>query len=80
MTDQRTNLFRLHKPAVGQLEELVGGEIEIIYIDHETQLVINDMAELDGAPVNFRATKIYRKVHKDGKVHGHAVILEGKAS
>jgi len=80
MTDQRTSLFKLYKPAVNQLEEMLGGEIEIIYIDKDTQLVINEMAELDGAPVNLRATKIYRKVHKSGKIYGHAVILEGKAS
>ena len=46
--------------SLGQLQDLVGGYIEIVYLDASTALVCDEDGKLKGYPVNGLATSIYR--------------------
>lgn len=80
MNDQQTILMRMTKPTVSQLEKIIGGPIDIAYLDNDTQLIYSADNELSGFPKNKRATRLVKKVHPTWKIYGNAVIVEGAAS
>ena len=50
-----------HDPDLEQLQLLVGGLIEIVYIPGNADLVINEEGKLIGAPYNKTASDLYKE-------------------
>lgn len=49
-----------------QLEEMqavVNGYIEVVYLDDGLIMVVNEEGKLNGLAINWNATKLYRKSH-----------------
>ena len=69
-----------------EMQDAVGGSIELAHDDGETQIVCNEEGKLMGLPENEEATKLwYRKHHeKHGTpiqdvLVGDVLVLTGKA-
>ena len=68
------------------MQDTVGGNIQLAYDDGETQIICNEEGKLEGLPENKEATKLwYRKHHeKHGTpiqdvLVGDVLVLTGKA-
>ena len=58
-----------------ELQQAVGGYIEIVPIDKEFDMVVNEEGKLYGLPVNEQATRLYRRVrYTDDVIVGDVVL------
>lgn len=67
-------------PNLKQLQEIVGGYIEIIRVifnGKQCQMIINEEGKLINLPLNLQATKILQASAPNDYIVGTAVILEG---
>jgi hypothetical protein len=62
------------------LQKIVGGDIQLVYLNDNTILVLNEEGKLENLPLNVRATEIFRKNFplSDDVIVGDAVITESK--
>ncbi len=47
------------RPSLEDMQEFVGGRIELIFLSNGDHLVINEEGLLDGLPINQKATNIW---------------------
>ena len=67
-------------PSLEELQNIVGGYIEIVADECGKQLVVNEEANLLGLDINWVATKEYNDYFgKPGMILGDAVLLEKNA-
>ena len=74
------------KLSLKDMQDYVGGYIELVYDDGDTQIVCNEFGKIKGMPENEEATRMwYRKHHEKSGVPiqdvlvGDVLILKGKA-
>jgi hypothetical protein len=67
-----------------ELQEFVGGTIDIVYLPSGRQMIVNDEGKLIGLSVNEKATEEWKKefpieqypINNDGLIVGDALIAE----
>ena len=59
MTALLTIKRETERPSLEDMQEFVGGRIEIIFLSNGDHLVINEEGLLDGLPINQKATNIW---------------------
>ena len=70
------------KMSLEEMQQKVGGYIEIAYDDGETQIICNEEGKLIGLPINEEATYLWEKVLGYSPVDvlvGDCLILTEKA-
>ena len=84
-------IYKNDKPmTLKEMQDAVGGQIELVIDDGKTQIVCNEEGKIMGLPENKEATTLwYRKYHKDSgtpfllPIHdvlvGDVLVLTGKA-
>ena len=84
MEDRIANLLMLkNRPTLEKAQEIVGGYVELLWLDEKTQMLINEEGAFDDSlPRNPMATRLAEKagycVLKSG-IRGDALILTGDA-
>lgn len=62
-----------------ELQEIVGGSIELVSIDSETTMIINEEGKLDNLPYNIIATNVAKKaLFKNDYICGNALVCSPK--
>jgi hypothetical protein len=61
----------IDNPTLEQLQDIVGGYIQAVYLGYGRYLVVNEEGKLMGLPVNLAATALVSGVDV---IVGHAVI------
>lgn len=63
-----------------ELQQLVGGYIEIACKDGETLMIVNEEGKIDGLPINAVATRVFREWHPGSNdyILGPAVFCNSK--
>lgn len=62
-----------------ELQEFVGGHIEIVFFDDKTCMVCNEEGKLNGLPINLAATAIYQiKKDFEDMIMGDVLICDRK--
>jgi hypothetical protein len=59
MTALLTIKRETERPSLEDMQEFVGGRIELIFLSNGDHLVINEEGLLDGLPINQKATNIW---------------------
>jgi len=59
MTALLTIKRETERPSLEDMQEFVGGRIELVYLSNGDHLVINEEGLLDGLPINQKATNIW---------------------
>jgi hypothetical protein len=78
----KTTYIDDRQPRLKELQDLVGGLIQVVYADGgKTQIVMDEEGKLKGKPFNHEATEVW---FPDGgilpdTIVGDAVVLKGKA-
>ena len=70
------------KPTLKQLQEMVGGYIEVVYAENGDQIILDEEGRLKGKPINIKASETWLGDKWDNdtaNIVGDAVILSGKA-
>lgn len=69
-------LVRMHTapPTLKQVQEAVGGYVELVELDNGDQLLVNEEGLLLGLPLNTWATSLVGR-----RIVGRALLLQGKA-
>ena len=69
-------LVRMHTapPSLKQVQEAVGGYVELVTLDNEDQLLVNEEGLLLGLPSNPWASALSGR-----RIVGRAVLLQGAA-
>jgi len=82
MEKPKTIRIRDKRPTLKEAQKMVGGLIEIIYDDGETQIIGNEEGKVLGQPFNKEATEYWTKKIADipyDILNGDVLILKGKA-
>ena len=61
-----------------ELQELVGGYIEVIYLPSDTIMIVNEEGKLKGLPTNLNATKILYEYYKVTNILVGDVVLTSR--
>lgn len=62
-----------------ELQEYVGGYIEVVYLSKKLVMVINEEGKLNNLPINNKATVIYLAMNKNVDVIvGDVLVMESK--
>lgn len=64
------------KPTLQELQDAVGGYIEMIYLD-TTTLVVNEEGKLRELPINLAATKLLQQYRSIDILVGDVVQIDG---
>lgn len=75
------------EPTLDELQEMVGGYIEIVSLANGDQMIVNEEGKIKGLPINKKATELYVGEEMDDTcagwdydtINGNAVILRGNA-
>ena len=70
------------KLSLTKMQYMVGGYIQLVHDDGETQIVCNEDGKLDGRPENEEATDLWHDLNEDAwgdYLVGDVLILKGKA-
>ena len=70
------------EPTLKEMQEYVGGYIEVVYINDESEMVIDEEGKLKGKSVNKEATTIaheHQAIFNDDYIAGDVMLLSGKA-
>ena len=59
MTALLTIKRETERPSLEDMQEFVGGRIELVYLSNGDHLVINEEGLVDGLPINQKATNIW---------------------
>lgn len=60
-----------------EMQEIVGGHIEFVYLPNNIILVVNEEGKLNNLPVNEIVTSFYYPIIKDVIV-GNVLLIDGK--
>jgi hypothetical protein len=63
---------------LAELQALVGGYIEMVFLNDGRIMVVNEEGKIDGLPVNVRATEIIRRCGREDAIVGDALVCESK--
>ena len=74
MDEPSVSLFSETTPSLSELQELVGGNIEVVLLPSGSQLVVNEEGMLLRLEVNWEATILAQR-----PIRGHAVLLSDEA-
>ena len=72
-------------PTLKELQEFVGGYIEVAYAPNGDQIIMDEEGKLKNKPINWEATELWlgKKSIEDFPIHdyivGDVIILSGKA-
>ena len=77
---EETHVESKEKPDLKEMQETVGGYIELVvcrYEDGNKHMIINEEGKLDGLKINAKATKMYLDLHdvKD-TINGKAIVFK----
>ena len=68
------------KPTLKEMQDIVGGYIELVYDDGHTQIICNEEGKLLGLPINKEATDIWLELLEEGGgyiVYNYSDVLVG---
>ena len=69
-------------PTLKELQEMVGGYIEVVYAENGDQIILDEEGRLKGKPINEDASEHWlgdKWDNDNSNVLGDVVILSGKA-
>jgi len=67
-------------PTLEEVQELVGGWVEMITLDNGDQMLFDEDGKLKGLPINEVATRLARPaIFDQDYIVGHAVVLRDDA-
>jgi hypothetical protein len=61
-----------------ELQSIVGGYIETVFLNETTVMVVNEDGKLDELPINIRATEIIRQAGITDTIVGDALVCKSK--
>jgi hypothetical protein len=61
-----------------ELHAIVGGYIEMVFLNDTTVMVVNEEGKLDELPLNVRATEIIRQAGITDTIVGDALVCKSK--
>ena len=68
-----------HLPSLIDIQKFIKGDVEQVMINSRYCFIVNDMAAINGMPVNKEATRIYSSFHKTKKyIFGNALLVKTK--
>ena len=87
MAEPKTKTITDKKPTLKEMQEFVGGYIEVVYAPNGDHIILNEEGKLAGLPINYEATKHWVGDDADDDTNGmttdyivgNALILQGKA-
>ena len=89
MAEPKTKTITDKEPTLKEMQEFVGGYIEVAYDDGATQIICNEEGKLLELPLNKEATSFWEKELMNNSFYeplgwqdfivGNALILKGKA-
>lgn len=76
-----TKFINDKQPSLEQMQEFVGGYIEVVTLSDSKQMVINEEGKLLELPINKKATDLFEQAFGVGTdvICGKAMILTDKA-
>ena len=80
-TEPETIFIEDKKPTLEEMQEFVGGYIEVVTLPDYRQIVINEEGKLLNLPINMIATNLFEKAFGIGAdvICGKAMVLDKKA-
>ena len=75
-----TKIDKGKKPTLKEMQDIVGGYIELVYDDGHTQIICNEEGKLLGLPINKEATDIWLELLEEGGgyiVYNYSDVLVG---
>ena len=82
MAEPKTKIITDKEPTLKEMQEFVGGYIEIVYAPNGDHIILNEEGKLKGLPINYEATKHWvgdNSGYDGDYIVGNALILQGKA-
>ena len=82
MSEPKTTYIKDKAPTLEELQEMVGGYIEVVYAKNGDQIILDEEGRLKGKPINKDASEHWLGDSWDNdysNVLGDVVILSGKA-
>ena len=89
MAEPKTKTITDKEPTLKEMQEFVGGYIQVAYDDGKTQIICNEEGKLLELPLNKKATSFWEKQLMNSSFYeplggqdfiaGNALILQGKA-
>ena len=76
--EQRDITFKNKLASLSELQEYVGGYIEIVWLRGGKILVVNEEGKINGLPINMNATYIIGEHGMDDNIVGNAILMESK--
>ena len=77
---EETYVESKEKPDLKEMQETVGGYIEVVACRYENgrkPMIINEEGKLDGLKINAKATKMYLDLHDvNDTINGKAIIFK----
>jgi hypothetical protein len=61
-----------------ELQAIVGGYIEMVFLNNGQIMVVNEEGKLEGLPLNVRATEIIRRNGKEDTIVGDVLVCPSK--
>jgi hypothetical protein len=82
MKEPKTKYIDDVKPTLKEMQEFVGGYIEVIYLNKKSMMVIDEEGKIKDKPINYEATEIAHgneAIFNTDYISGDAMVLSGNA-